>query len=84
MINIPPPFMKTSLDIQFMCFGIDNGVEDWMFEYKPRTIAVWIIFGNENFEAEHSLLVNALTNKNNTEPTCNKEIIHCYQPYLEL
>merc|ERR1712018_148282 len=65
VIDIPSPFMKPPLDIQFMSFGIHDWMEDWMLKYKSGTISILIIVRNENLETENSFLVNALTNENN-------------------
>ena len=71
MIDVPPPFMKSSFDIEFMSFGIDNGMENRMLENQSWTISVRIIVRDEDLEPKNGLLINALTNENDAKPTCN-------------
>ena len=70
VIDISSPFVETSFNIQFEGFCIHERMEDWMFEHKTRTIAIWIVVGYLNFEPKYAFLIYALTNEYNTIPAC--------------
>ena len=68
MIDVSPPFVEASFDIEFVSFSVHKWMKNRVLKQHSRAVTIWVIFRDKDLKPENTLLINALTNENYAKP----------------